>query len=255
MQRFQPEEFISLTRSIANTSMLLQIVDDRERQLLFLTQIRDDLTRLSAACVTAKLPMAVKSIGRVLTLVQLQLTGARIDGQTLERASQSIATLLEDELSTRACFFMNSDDAELWSRNKPWDDDISDKFPSTDFELEEYAKCFAVGRYTASVFHLMRLLEIGLSALAESIGADPANRNWEQILQGIKKKLDENSGLKPPDWKKTEQRYSEISAHFRNLKNAWRNYVMHVHEKYDRERAEEIFVHVRAVMRMLAAQC
>jgi hypothetical protein len=100
----------------------------------------------------------------------------------------------------------------------------------------------------------MRVLEIGISSLSKSIGANPDNKSWEQILQGIKSKLDENSKAKPEGWKDVEQFYSEFSAHFRNLKNAWRNYTMHVHVSYDKERAEEIFIHVRSVMKGLSAQ-
>src|SRR5262249_36883249 len=39
-------------------------------------------------------------------------------------------------------------------------------FPSSIRDIEEAAKCLVVGRSTASVFHLMRVMEIGLRSLA-----------------------------------------------------------------------------------------
>jgi len=254
MQKFSPDKFVSLTRGAMNLAQLIQIYKERTEQIYTLKQYREQMQELLALCGEAKLPMTIKTIGRVLELVELQHGGARVDGPTLERASQQVALMLEDEMSVRLCFWLGASEAELWDAKRLSGEDVSDRFPSTDYELEEYAKCCAIGRHTAAVFHLMRVLEIGLSVLAVSIGADPANKSWEQILIGIQTKIDENVKLKGPSWKDTEQYYSEISAQFRNLKNAWRNYTMHVHVTYDKERTEEVFVHIRAIMKVLATR-
>jgi len=129
--------------------------------------------------------------------------------------------VIEDELSLRLYFSLEPFEARAWDANYLFGEDVSNRFPSTDFELQEETKCYATGRYTAAVFHLMRVLEVGLAALAANIGVDPENRTWEAILNGMQTKLNENTQTKPAGWKETEQFYSELMAHFRSTKNAW----------------------------------
>jgi len=169
-----------------------------------------------------------------------------------EEIMQLIRTI-QDELSTQFFLALEAKEAKAWNSKEYFGDVVSARFPETDFELEERSKCYSVGRYTAAVFHLMRVLEIGLTATAHEIGFNPGDKSWEQTLKGMQGRLEEIGKSKPENWKQIEQHYSELMAHFRNLKNAWRNYVMHVHEKYDKEREEEIFVHVRVVMKLLAS--
>jgi hypothetical protein len=59
---------------------------------------------------------------------------------------------------------------------------------------------------------------------------------------------------KPKNWKADEKFYSEAIAHFRFLKDAWRNYSMHVFERYDENQAESAFNHTKAFMRQLATK-
>ena len=47
--------------------------------------------------------------------------------------------------------------------------DISINFPSTTLEFEEAAKYIALDRYTSSAFHSMRVLEIGIRAVAKRL--------------------------------------------------------------------------------------
>ena len=195
--------------------------------------------------------MSVLAINSLLGLFNLS---ENVVAESVVDAIWKTIKTVEDELSLRMYFSVEPSEAKNWGARRPFGDEVSSNFPSADFELEEYCKCVATNRYTASVFHLMRVLEVGMAVLARSIGADPDNKSWETILNAIQGRLKENSVAKPEGWKDTEQFYSELSAHFRNLKNAWRNYTMHVHEKYDKERTEEISVNVRAMIKQLAAK-
>lgn len=257
MRPLEIHQFVSKTRMLLNLAMLGQGTArsrEDERTAYFLKHIASEATMLQGLLQQSALPMTAKWVDRVKQMVELQLTGARIDFEALERGIGTLTTTLEDELSTRVYFEMEPQEVTFWNLKKGCGDRVSESFPSTDYEIEEFSKCFAVGRYTAAIFHLMRVLEIGLSSLAVSIGCDPSDKSWEKILSEIQCKLNENGSKKPEGWKAIEQFYSEVSAQFRNLKNAWRNYTMHVHVTYDKERAEEIFSHVRSVMRLLSTK-
>jgi hypothetical protein len=66
---------------------------------------------------------------------------------------------LEDE--SKRCVLMRIPSTHAARYQSPlagWDLALA-KFPSIQLEVEEASKCFSLGRYTATVFHLMRVLE------------------------------------------------------------------------------------------------
>lgn len=109
-------------------------------------------------------------------------------------------------------------------------------FPSASFEVEEAAKCIAFGRYTASVFHAMRVLEIGIRALSKRLGIPdplkPSEKNWSKFLGAIKSQIDQlwptNSRLPGSEGVAFEGLYAHLDA----VRNPWRNATMHVETIY-----------------------
>lgn len=127
-------------------------------------------------------------------------------------------------------------------------------FPSAFVDMTEACKCFALGRHTACVFHLMRVLEAGLDALSKSL-EKPIGKNWNVALDMIEKEIRSRSiKTHGQQWKIDEPFYSEAATHFRFIKNAWRNYAVHLHEHYNQERSRMILDHVGEFMRHLATR-
>lgn len=141
-------------------------------------------------------------------------------------------------------------------------DEFRARFLSVAFDLDEAAKCFALGRATACVFHLMRLMEIGIRAVARCLGipdpTKPAERNWGTILRAIKEDLDAHVGQQPTkvwsiatDKEFFEGAYASLDA----VRVAWRNPTMHIENKYTDDEAEHVFVAVKGFMMKLASRC
>ncbi|MEO7860232.1 MAG: hypothetical protein ABIU05_07265 [Nitrospirales bacterium] len=132
----------------------------------------------------------------------------------------------------------------------------TDCFPSAKYEIEEAGKCYAAGRNTACVLHLMRILELGLNALAKHFNVPYQHVNWDQIINKLPEKIKAIEGMvpKPEQWRADRQFYSEVALHFQFLKDAYRNYAMHVHETYDESRAFSLFMYTREFMRSLATR-
>lgn len=113
---------------------------------------------------------------------------------------------------------------------------FTEAYPNAAFEIEEAAKCYALGRHTASVFHCMRTLEYGIRALSKFLDIpDPtkgAERNWAVMLKQISDAMDERwpKGKRMPNSEgaKIEALYSHLDA----VRNPWRNTVMHVEYVY-----------------------
>lgn len=135
-------------------------------------------------------------------------------------------------------------------------DDVPDKFPSAMHDIEEAGKCLALERHTACVFHLMRVLEVGLKAQAKELGAVVPREEWGHYIDHIEAKIRgiSSANPKPSDWRETEHFHSEASAHFRALKNAWRNATMHGRGTYGGEQARTIYENARGFMRHIASK-
>jgi len=174
---------------------------------------------------------------------------------------EEIKSTLIRELSLKTVIILQSQENSLFTAKEPhFGDDFADKFKTFGaFELDEAAKCRALSRPTAAVFHLMRILEVGISALAASLGipdpVKPAERNWAIILKkikedGIDKKWPTAADRMSGDGLLFESLHASLDA----VKNPWRNEAMHVSGKYTDDEAKHIFVAVEGFMKKLSAR-
>ncbi len=181
------------------------------------------------------------------------LLAAPVAGATaledLNRQCALLSQLTIDELSGRKLYTLDRRHASWFENPSPFGDKVEDAFPSAVFDIEEAAKCRALGRWTASVMHLMRVLETGLAALAQHYGVEK-QANWNQTLNQIEASTREVG--KRTHGAEAEQWAAEAAAHLRFVKNAWRNHAMHPSEKYDEQHAVAIFDNCRGFMSHLA---
>lgn len=171
-----------------------------------------------------------------------------------------ITKTLKRELSTSVVLALDNQERALFKPVLPlFGAEFEDKFQTQGlFELSECSKCLALDRPTAAVFHLMRIMEIGIRAIAECLGIPnpikPTERNWGRILDKIKEAI----GSK---WPTSADRMSGEGAVFEALyasldaaKNPWRNGTMHVESKYTDSEAENMMAVVKAFMMKLSSR-
>ena len=181
---------------------------------------------------------------------------------TNEKLGQRLTELdarLSDELSLVHLFVVETTNHKYFEPKDPlFGKEFGIKFPTAVFEVDEAGKCLALGRPTASVFHLMRVMEIGVRAVARCLKIPdpikPAERNWGEILRKIKEAIElrtKTSAWASPKHKEFfETAYVSLDA----VRAAWRNTTMHVDNKYTPDEAEHILLAVRAFMRTLSDQ-
>lgn len=209
----------------------------------------------------------LKSIGAQVSLIVLDDMEAFIkedDDVTVEDLIdfyEQLDTTLRRELSICYVFSLSKKERELFEPGEPlFGEEFERNFASGGaFELDEAAKCRALGRYTAAVFHLMRIMEIGIAAVARCLGipdpVKPAERNWGNILKAI------NNGIQAK-WPNSADRmhgdgafFEDVYASLDAVRNPWRNATMHVERKYTPDDAEHIFIAVKGFMKKLASRC
>lgn len=145
------------------------------------------------------------------------------------------------DLRSMAAWVMGAGEAALYERPEIiFEHSASAAFPSAEVDMDEAVRCFALERYTASVFHCMRVMEVGLAALSRALNLD-LSENWNRALDLIEKDIrSRNSSAHDPSWREDERFYSGAAVHFRLIKNAWRNHVIHKQDHYDERRSRQV---------------
>lgn len=160
---------------------------------------------------------------------------------------QVVEEVFQDELNRRVVLFMPASRAPYFSGDNLFGAKVAFAFPHMADDIDEAGKCFATGRYTASVYHLMRVMEAGVKAFGARLGiAGTDTRNWDPIVKDINKAIEEM----PRSDAKT--RLAEASSHLSVVRIAWRNPTMHPQATYTEDRAKEIFDATRTFTQTLA---
>jgi hypothetical protein len=212
------------------------------------TTFRDD-------CATIGLIASTATLNKLIELCKRE---GDIPFRDLKKLWQELRGRLVDEMDGFRFLSLNLREAEEYLN--PWDgwDEIFDRFPSTERDVIEARRCLALGRNTATAFHLMRVMETGLRLLGKSLGdssLDPRkNPSWNRILERSEKELQKERNKRSPEWKTDEDFFSTATATLRAVQHAWRNPTAHVEKHYDEEEAREIYGSVRTFMRHLATK-
>ena len=160
---------------------------------------------------------------------------------------------MEDELKNLLMLYMPPGQAaHFYAGASLLGDSVVSRFPGLASDIDEAGKCLGSGRYTAAVFHLMRVLEVGVQQFGDALGislldARNVEKNWHNILEEVDsaiKKLDKGDTRRPA--------LAEISALLSAVKLAWRNEVMHPKASYQDVEAANIIGATKAFMGQLA---
>lgn len=136
-------------------------------------------------------------------------------------------------------------------------------FPSIRNDINEAMWAYGTGRNTACVFHLMRLTEIGLRALARRMRIKlPRNRQlewgqWNDIIVEMNKKSERIANKKAGKARDVLLEFYRGSVgEFLGFKDAYRNFVMHMREKsnYDEDEARSLIGRVAHFMDRLSGK-
>lgn len=179
----------------------------------------------------------------------------------VSRLSEKVHFRLIDELSLVTVFVLEESKAGLFDPSEPlFGPEVAARFATEAvFEIDEAAKCLALSRPTASVFHLMRTMEVAIRAIARCLQIPdpvrPAERNWALILKTIKNGVDAKWPTAATRMAGDGAFFEEVLASLEAVRNPWRNATMHVEKKYTDDEAEHIFVAVKGFMKKLASRC
>jgi hypothetical protein len=175
------------------------------------------------------------------------------DAGRLDALCSELSGRVRDELSARTLLAIAADRRKYYEPPEPlFGEAVQTAFgQDAADELVEAGNCLAVGQNTASVFHLMRLMEIALRKLGQEINAtivdkDGVHLQWRVILNNM------NDKIKKMDRGEVQNKWAESYALLDHVGKAWRNDTMHPNKSYDEKQALAVFNAVESFMRDLA---
>jgi hypothetical protein len=243
MQKFSASAFFSIGRYLVIAKRNIQDLIDapngsRNTAFSLNSTANDTLVSIKTLCSQIGLTVSTKCAA---SLLKMQTLGLVMDG--IGQLENTITWELEDRL------FMHipPDRATRYNQRELFGKDVNDKFQDIQFDVVEAGNCYATGRSTAVVFHLMRIMEIAVQQFGTKLGVSLASeKNWQNILDEINKAIQ----LLP----KTPQRVdmSQAAANLYAVKLAWRNEVMHPKDTYTLEEADNLIRQVKIFMEQLA---
>ncbi len=204
----------------------------------------------------------IKGINLIATQRLIERIIIHLPNTTYIRLHELVSTIpniLEKELDEH-CFMYVPKDQAFWLNNEEgFGQEVNDNFPSAKQDIYDACNCFAVGQYTACVFHLMRVAEIGLRVLAwdrriKFKKQSPLElKDWDEILKGLEGYERNIQNLPKTSAREAQfEFYHGAMVQLRAFKNLYRHRTMHAREHYDLYQAQGALMHVSEFMQILS---
>lgn len=167
---------------------------------------------------------------------------------------------IQSELGNRKAMMVPADRAPFYKiEDTILGRDIISKFTELGKDATEAGNCFALGRYSAAVFHLMRVME----RLVQRFGNKPAikvrdlhRKSWGQILNEISPKInrmEESTAGKKAKKSSYHRCWASLDGICRGIRNPLTHQITHISGDYDAEEAKKIIELVKGFANDFAA--
>jgi hypothetical protein len=190
-------------------------------------------------------PMASDEISNRLKIANDHVQKPTVTNGVLGYEIGHVLQLLEEKIKIESFFRYPRDKARLLrAASREWQH-IWNAFNVKDDVLAGI-DCFALGHSTASVFHMMRVAEVGLRGLGRERGIRlPGDKpieylNWNEILREVDERVKElgRTMSAGPDKDVALEFYNSVLIQGRALKDIYRNQTMHVRHQFNEPEAK-----------------
>lgn len=249
MKLFNGQQFVTLFSLLGKTVIVAQRDDPNH-------VIREDTAQRIAGAVK-EIKGLCEELGLSTSALKASVVLNRVKpgftANTLATSFDSLSEFIALEMTSHLFMYIEPSKAHYYSNIDLFGSEVSEKFPSAKDDVAEAGKCLALNRGTACVFHLMRVLESGLYALADALQIPKIEENWHNAIEQIEKAI-RKLPSQTLEQKNDSAFYSEAATYFFNVKGPWRNRSAHSGQIYTEEKAEQVFNSVRGFMQVLATR-
>jgi hypothetical protein len=219
-----------------------------------------NLETLEAFAESLQLDQALKT---QICLLVANIKGGKADlrPNAISADLKHICTGLYSNLKTRCFLFVPADKAKHYMNINTFGV-APFVFIEAVPDMLDAGNCYATDLATACVFHLMRVSEHGLRALARKLRVSLKDRGkpcpiehatWNKVLDAIDNKI-KKAREKSAGPKKNEELkfYSDAASHCRHIRDIWRNEVSHTRTRYNEHEAFAAMNRIADFMQLLA---
>lgn len=232
-----------------------------------INDVRLALIDLQRMCEELDLPMsilrtekALRELSAIETIIKDETHHIRrhINDHTIPRLVNSLINDIQDETSMRIYLHLPESSKDLFTSLHPFGDHVYFAFPDAAVDIEEAAKCLALKRNTASVFHLMNAVDFGIRNLILTFngGTEFLEKNtrmvWSEYVGRIRKEAHKPNDAIAPRWVGRQSRLEQVAQSLNHLADVHRNPTMHARKAYTDDHARDVFDATRGAMRRLA---
>ena len=225
-----------------------------------LTGAADTAQKLNLTRICDDLELRARQLHIHSSLAQIErfrfeLSHDDITHAKLHRLCESLRERIEDDLTAIKFLYIPPYRAGLYENPLLGMDDVLTEFPSVRDDLVESSECYSLGRFPASVFHLMRAFEPCLKAIARELGLDRHFPSWDAYLKAFPEAYEAKFPAKSASDGTMREFYSGVTTYLIAMKNAFRNPTMHkIAATYNERQALDVRQSVHGFMRHLATK-
>ena len=186
-----------------------------------------------------------------------------VDVRNFHRLVEIAQTVVRDQLEGRVALVVPFSKAALYEQNEPpFGAEVQARFKTRGRdEISEASKCLALGRATASVFHLGRTVECGLDGIRACLQVPTpvkrGDKTWGAVLGTIETEIERRDDLAyVHQWNSMDDRrlFKQMHSSILAFKDAWRDPTMHLETTYNPEQAEHLFALTKGFMKIVASR-
>jgi hypothetical protein len=229
MKKFEAKELVAAIRSLIHNTYFLESLKAENissRKTGVLKDLERKVNELLECCNEADLRMSVLAIEPLLLFFRPGMPESAIADSIVHAVKQTLTTI-ENELSLRLYFSLEMDEAKRYS--EPWSgwEKIVERFPDTTRDIEEMNKCFALSRYTASMFHALHVAEWGAIKLGDYIGVTDPKKGWRPTEKKLEELIKGGHAILPASLKGKFEFLEQMHQEIHTMVRAWRHKVDH----------------------------
>jgi hypothetical protein len=182
--------------------------------------------------------------------------------ETFIRELEGIRDQLVIALSRQQFCYIDRVRATFLDRKQAFGELVDAKIPKARADIADACKAIAANLDTAAVYHLMRAAELGLRAIANSLGVTVSDKKqqipieyatWEQLTANSRNKITAiRQDPKGPQKNEALQAYSDIADRSEYIRDLWRNDLSHTRRRYSGEETIGIFDRINGFMQAAA---
>jgi hypothetical protein len=257
---FEASSLILAIKIALRRGCLVGSLSAQQDRRIVILGVRPEIQNLLERCEEAGLGVSAIAVNRLFRLLDAPIGSEDLVVTSLEEGLSRVAQSIADECSLRTYFSLDSIEAEKYANPlRDWESVVA-RFGKVTSNVIESAKCMALERYGAAVFHILLVAEYGVIEISNKLGVSGDKPGWASLkrLQDL---------IRDP-YPKRSALAQEHSALLENVvplaivvKDSWRHKLTHVDNQivwmdtdFSPQVAEEIIAATRGFMRKLAQE-